>query len=125
LVIAKSKATQIPVECSDATVILLHTKDTSMILIFNYASRNAANVAENEETLKARMQSITKAGKKAEEETQRPLELHVCADWNRYHDFWGGPEAQSQKSLLQEEEQIVNFLHGLSLQSLLQTGILM
>lgn len=70
----------------------------------------------------ARIQNIAKAKKKAEEETQRPLELLVCADWNRHHTLWGGPEALSQKSLLQEGEQIVSFMHEVSLQSLLKIG---
>jgi exonuclease III len=120
---AKCKATQIPIECSDTTAILLHIGDTQLFLVSCYEPRGENTKTESEESLRAMIQNIREVKERAEEEeAQDPLDLLICADWNRYDTLWGGLEALVQRALIREGEQIVNFMHDASLQSLLEVG---
>jgi hypothetical protein len=91
------------------------------LLVSCYEPRDKNKKTESEESQRARIQNIREVKERAEEEeAQDPLDLLICADWNRYHTLWGRLEALVQGALVREGEQIVNFMHEASLQSLLE-----
>ena len=121
---ARCKSTQIPVECPDTTAVLLDTGDAHLLLVASYEPRDGAGKAEKEEAMRERIENITEARRRAEEEVRGAVNILVCADWNRYHPLWGGPEVLQQRERIKEGEQIVNFMHQMGLQSLLAAGTL-
>lgn len=119
---ARCKATQIPVACSDTTAVLLDTRDAHLLLVASYEPRDGADKAEKEEAMGARIENIAEVRGKAEEEARGAIDLLICADWNRYHPLWGGPEVIQQRERAKEGEQVVSFMHLAGLQSLLAAG---
>jgi hypothetical protein len=119
---AKDKATQVPIDCPNTTAVILHTGDTHLLLISSYESRCEVSREESEEAQRARINSIREAREEAEKDSQEPLNLLVCADWNRHHVHWGGREALRQRTFEEEGEQIINFMQEAGLQSLLKAG---
>lgn len=119
---AKNKATQVPVECADTTAVLIQNGDKTLLLVSSYEPRTDTTRKANEEAIRARIQNIADAKTRAEEGTHDIVELLVCADWNRHHTLWGGPEAEQQRISQSEGEEIVNFMHEAGLQSLLKRG---
>lgn len=65
-----------------------------MLLVSSYEPRPDTNANGDEENIRARIQSITKAEEEAEEGGKH-LELLICADWNRNYVLWGGLEARN------------------------------
>jgi hypothetical protein len=82
---AKCRATQISIERSDTTAILLHIGDTPLLLVSCYEPRDEDTKTESKESLRARIQNIREVRGRAEEEAQKPLELLIYADWNKNH----------------------------------------
>lgn len=119
---ARCKATQIPVECSDTTAVILDTGDAHLLLVASYEPRDGAGKAEKEEAMRVRIENITEVRRKADEEVRGAMNMLICADWNRYHPLWGGPEVLQQRERAKEGEQIVSFMHQMGLQSLLMAG---
>lgn len=69
-------------------------ENINLFLVSSYELGTYTNTAEDEETIRARIQSITKVKEEAEEGGTL-LELLICADWNRHHVLWGGLEARN------------------------------
>lgn len=63
---SKCKATQIPIECYNTTVVLLHTGNEHLLLIAYYELRSRATVVEKEEALRARIENIIRVREKAD-----------------------------------------------------------
>jgi exonuclease III len=117
-----NKTTQIPINCSDTTAIVLHTGDAYTLIVSSYEPRDGNTVLANEEEIGERIQEIRTAKEKAEEEFQAPIELLVCADWNRHHVLWRGQEAVNQQRVATEGDQIIDFVQRNGLRSLLGVG---
>jgi hypothetical protein len=96
--------------------------DAHILLVASYEPRDGADKAEKEEAIRGRMEKITEVRRKADEEVRGAMSILICADWNRYHPLWGGPEVLQQRERVKEGEQIVSFMHQMGLQSLLAAG---
>lgn len=119
---ARCKATQIPAACSDTTAVLIDTGETHLLLVASYEPRDGVDKAGKEQAMRARIQSITEVRRKADEEVRGTIDFLICADWNRYHPLWGGPEVLQRSERAKEGEQIVSFMHQNGLRSLLAAG---
>lgn len=119
---ARCKATQIPVACPDTTAVLIDTGEAHILLVASYEPRDGVGKAEKEEAMRARIENITEVRGKAEEEVRGAIDFLICADWNRYHPLWGGPEVLQHRERAKEGEQIVSFMHQTGLRSLLAAG---
>lgn len=102
--------------------MLLDTGAAHLLLVASYEPRDGANKAEKEEAMRARIENIAEVRGRVEEEVHGAIDFLICADWNRYHPLWGGPEVLQQRERVKEGEQIVSFMHRAGLQSLLTAG---
>lgn len=116
-------ARQVALPSSDMVAVTISTSHGVALVVSAYDVKLDAGQVASEEQLRGKLRMINDAyGGIRGRAQDGQVDLLLCADFNRHHVLWGGPQALREPGRMDEAEVIIDFMQENALTSLLPSG---